>query len=227
MNKLTQSELRMQMLAGVITESEYKAKLEEVSVLTKLARKIGWAGEDWTPKEFASQIKSLDDETLLKWAKDNKGIPNTPLAFQQKLVKIEMAKRGLDQESLNESMIGGIVGIGAITQIPSRAKADYEDAFEHFLSQKYDLKENEDDMPKAPSHEETDASQVYEEEVNEARISPDNAVAYLENTLGHVWNMGTGKNDIDLQSLAQSIAQDLGLIEDLEEGKEVEEPTNY
>ena len=179
MNKLTQSELRMQMLAGVITESEYKAKLEEVSVLTKLARKIGWAGEDWTPKEFASQIKSLDDETLLKWAKDNKGIPNTPLAFQQKLVKIEMAKRGLDQESLNESMIGGIVGIGAITQIPSRAKADYEDAFEHFLSQKYDLKENEDDMPEAPSHKETDASQVYEEKINE-NYNPNRMLELIE-----------------------------------------------
>ena len=158
MNKET---LRMQMLSGIITESEYKAKLQE-------------------------------------------------------------------KDSLNEHYVaGGIVGIGAINQIPSRTKAVYEDAFEHFLSQKYDLKENEDDMPEAPSHEETDASQVYEEEVNEARISPDNAVAYLENTLGHVWNMGTGKNDIDLQSLAQSIAQDLGLIEDLEEGKEVEEPSNY
>jgi len=227
MNKLTQSELRMQMLAGVITESEYKAKLEEVSVLTKLARKIGWAGEDWTPKEFASQIKSLDDETLLKWAKDNKGIPNTPLAFQQKLVKIEMAKRGLDQESLNESMIGGIVGIGAITQIPSRAKADYEDAFEYFLSQKYSLNEMEDDMPEAPSHEETDAAQVYEEEVEEAMVNPNTSdrISYLESALDHVWNMGKGNNSIDFRDLAQSIINDM--FDDLEEGKEVEEPTNY
>jgi hypothetical protein len=36
---------------------------------------------------------------------------------------------------------GGIVGIGAINQIPSRVKADYEDAFEYFLSQKYSLNE--------------------------------------------------------------------------------------
>ena len=49
-----------------------------------------------------------------------------------------------EKDSLNESMIGGIVGIGAINQIPSRAKADYETAFEHFLGEKYGLNEEED-----------------------------------------------------------------------------------
>ena len=47
------------------------------------------------------------------------------------------------KKSLNESMIGGIVGIGAINQIPPRAKADYETAFEHFLGEKYGLNEVE------------------------------------------------------------------------------------
>jgi hypothetical protein len=47
-----------------------------------------------------------------------------------------------EKDSLNESMIGGIVGIGAINQIPSRAKADYETAFEHFLGEKYGLNED-------------------------------------------------------------------------------------
>lgn len=72
--------LRMQMLAGLITESEYKAKLEESK-----------------------------------------------------------------KDSLNEHYVaGGIVGIGAINQIPPRAKTDYEMAFEHFLGQKYSLNEEED-----------------------------------------------------------------------------------
>jgi hypothetical protein len=75
MNKET---LRMQMLAGVITESEYKAKLEEAT----------------------------------------------------------------QKDSLNEHYVaGGIVGIGAINQIPSREKANYETAFEHFLGQKYGINE--------------------------------------------------------------------------------------
>ena len=82
--KMTQEQLRMQFLSGVITESEYKTKLEELN----------------TPSE---------------------------------------------KDSLNEHYVaGGIVGIGAITQIPPRAKTDYEDAFEHFLSQKYTLNEIEE-----------------------------------------------------------------------------------
>ena len=51
-----------------------------------------------------------------------------------------------EKDSLNESMIGGIVGIGAINQIPSRAKADYETAFEHFLGGKYGLNEEMEEM---------------------------------------------------------------------------------
>jgi hypothetical protein len=43
-----------------------------------------------------------------------------------------------EKASLNESMIGGIVGIGAINQIPPREKTDYETAFEHFLGERYD-----------------------------------------------------------------------------------------
>ena len=77
--------LRMQMLAGVITESEYAAAITQE-------------------------------------------IENT------------------EKDSLNEHYVaGGIVGIGAITQIPSRAKTDYEDAFEYFLSQKYSINEEMDD----------------------------------------------------------------------------------
>jgi hypothetical protein len=78
MNKET---LRMQMLAGIITEGEYAAFI-------------------------------------------NQEFENT------------------EKDSLNESMIGGIVGIGAINQIPSRAKTDYEDAFEHFLGERYQIKPN-------------------------------------------------------------------------------------
>jgi hypothetical protein len=94
MNKLTQSELRMQMLAGVITEGEYTAIIN---------------------KETEEEEKS----------------------------------------SLNESMIGGIVGVGAINQIPATPKTDYEMAFEHFLGEKYTLK---------PNRERADIKDINEEE---------------------------------------------------------------
>jgi hypothetical protein len=91
MNKET---LRMQFLSGVITESEYKTKLEEAT----------------------------------------------------------------QKDSLNEHYVaGGIVGIGAINQIPPRTKAVYEDAFEHFLGQKYGLNEVEDSQAVAAAEKVEDS----------------------------------------------------------------------
>lgn len=96
MNKET---LRMQMLSGIITESEYKAKLKE-----------------------NKKLKS--------------------------------------KKPLNENF----VGIGAINNpFLEREKTDYEMAFEHF-TKGTSLNEVEDEMPEIPSHEETDANQVYEAE---------------------------------------------------------------
>lgn len=95
MNKET---LRMQKLSGVITENEYKTKLEKLN----------------NPKE---------------------------------------------KKSLNENF----VGMGMVGNIFDREKTDYELAFEHF-TKSTSLNEMEDEMPEIPSHEETDANQVYEAE---------------------------------------------------------------
>jgi hypothetical protein len=122
---MDKEQLRLQMLSGIITEGEYRIKLEELSQNT-------------------------------------------------------------EKDSLNEHYVaGGIVGIGAINNpFEGRVKESYEDAFEHFLGERYlnkfenreqdleedkdpDVYESKDDIPEAPSHEETDANQVYEAEVNE------------------------------------------------------------
>jgi hypothetical protein len=103
MNKET---LRMQMLAGVITESEYAAAI-------------------------------------------NKETEDT------------------QKDSLNEHMVGGIVGIGAINQTPSRAKADYEMAFEHFLGERYQLKPNRERDDIKDINEEEDIEEDLNEEENE------------------------------------------------------------
>ena len=114
---MTNETLRMQMLSGVITESEYKAKLQE-----------------------------------------NK-----------------------KKKSLKESMIGGIVGIGAINQIPPREKTDYETAFEHFLGERYETKfENREQDPYTMKEEE----EVEEgKEVEEPSLYEDNP---LEGGPGHM-----------------------------------------
>ena len=66
------------------------------------------------------------------------------------IAAINQQVENAEKDSLNEHYVaGGIVGIGAINQIPSRAKADYEDAFEYFLSQKYSLNEIEKEVEEA------------------------------------------------------------------------------
>ena len=135
--------LRMQLLSGVITEGQYKAKLNKIE------------------------------------AKEKK--------------------------SLNEHIVGGgIVGIGAINQIPSRAKADYEDDFEHFLGQKYELKE-----------------EINEEEVEEGNLGH-NEIASLEPE-GRFWIVSWR----GMEKVFTDEDEARAFMNTLEEGKEVEEPTNY
>ena len=83
---MTNEQLRMQLIGGIITESEYKEKLEE------------------------------------------------------------------NKKSLNEHYVaGGIVEIQAINTIPPREKTDYEMAFEHFLSERYEKEEaKEATLPPSP-----------------------------------------------------------------------------
>lgn len=104
-NKMTQETLRIQFLSGIITESEYKVKLEE--------------------------LNSTEEKN-----------------------------------SLNEHYIaGGIVGVGAINNpFEGRKKESYEDAFEHFLGQKYSLKEAEEEVEEGKEVEEPS---LYEGELNE------------------------------------------------------------
>lgn len=80
-----------------------------------------------------------------------------------------------DKASLNESMIGGIVGIGAINQIPATPKTDYEMAFEHFLGERYEVKPNrerddikEDETSDMEDEVEAEVS-MNEEEVEEGK----------------------------------------------------------
>ena len=68
-------------------------------------------------------------------------------------------KQTNESESLNEHyMAGGIVGVGAINQIPPREKSDYEMAFEHFMT------EGEEREVEEGMYEEDDMKESYYEE---------------------------------------------------------------
>jgi hypothetical protein len=164
---MTNENLRMQMLAGIITESEYTAIINK---------------------------------------------------------QIEEA----DKASLNESMIGGIVGVGAITQIPSRAKADYELAYEHFLGERYEVKPNrERDDIKDINEEDTveDMEERTEEEMNEDNLGHNEI--YSITPEGRFWIVTYKTMDGKKEKVFQSEDEAREFTSTLDEGKEVEEPNNY
>jgi hypothetical protein len=174
MNKLTQSELRMQMLAGVITEGEYAAAI-------------------------------------------NQEVENT------------------EKDSLNEHFVaGGIVGIGAINQIPATPKTDYEMAFEHFLGERYQIK---------PNRERADIKDINEEEeVEEGKKGKMYFHVLEDGGYGEIGHQGVYDTKEEAQNRADSLSdmfpdssfyveasdsEDEPYSVTMEEGKEVEEPYNY
>jgi hypothetical protein len=162
--------------------SAVKSSMSEASPLTKLGRKIGWAGEDWTPQEFAAQIKKLPNETLLKWAEGNKGISNTPLAFQQKLVKIELAKRGLN-EAEEEDVVDTItmdiplfIRMLEYSREDASADVDLHDVTEKAIS----LNKEKDILSMDDYNEIVGAAEEIEEGLNEAKGSKGDIVIYKD-----------------------------------------------
>ena len=237
---MTNETLRMQFLSGVITESEYKVKLQEnaapiFDVVTMDGKTM--VGTHQEGVGFKANKKGIE-----MGFKDNpKSIPNKTKKVEEKAkAKVNVG------ESLNESMIGGIVGIGAINQIPPRAKADYETAFEHFLGEKYGLNEemevmvdsnmlksyfNElislaDDMEYTP--EMVDELKNLKNTLQGGKISVENALDLMQQTVDIT------EDDIDaVEALSQAVDNDDAIIDKareiygLDEGKEVKEPTNY
>jgi hypothetical protein len=227
MNKLTQSELRMQMLAGVITESEYKAKLEEVSALMKYASKDAKARDvEQSDREYIATRQKRD-----KLAKElfNKASYRDLSNVQKDRVNNQLTEdQNEEKDSLNEHFVaGGIVGIGAINQIPPRAKTDYEDAFEHFLGERYQVK---------PNRERDDIKDINEEEMNEGALMNEEYIVSIRTAYGTISDIEVSAENEE-EAFNKAIDEVIDALQyakldqierrSMEEGKEVEEPTNY
>jgi hypothetical protein len=156
---MTNEELRMQMLAGVITESEYKAKLQENKSVNDIIRNLSSTYDLSTFESFKDEIEYSDlmDEII---AQMNGGVELDYNNMDQDEINnlVDPIKKQVDdyvfekfnkkifnktssfenKDSLNEHFIG----MGDINSpFIERKKEVYEDAFEHFLGQKYELKE--------------------------------------------------------------------------------------
>ena len=84
------------------------------------------------------------------------------LKRMQKLAGVPVNEK---KESINEVYVaGGIVGVGAITQIPPREKSDYEMAFEHFMNEgeEKEVEEGMFDKIKSAVGMETDEEKAYD-----------------------------------------------------------------
>ena len=217
-----QEQLRMQMMAGIITEGEYKAKLNEnieselsySDIIRKIMLKLGYtqggikrgnldqadipfyylkefsiddtkysfvinAGvySDFSgnlnldirlyiyrdkPKTFIQKLfsKEGDAESLnfignKRTKKLNIDFENPLEAKKQILLRVPSAVKSLEKETLDrisrmpdpstlkESLNENFVGIGMVGNIFDREKEKYEDAFEHFLSERYEEKVEE------------------------------------------------------------------------------------
>jgi len=141
---MTNETLRMQFLSGVITESEYKSMLNENSSKIKdILSKIGDIEEKIYDKYNDEEIDAKFDYSKAldgikeKYKNDEGKMYDALVSHLNKLKKSFPLQE--NKESINENF----VGIGAINNpFIDRKKETYEDAFEHFLSQKYTLNEN-------------------------------------------------------------------------------------
>jgi len=211
--------LRMQMLSGVITESEYKAKLQE-NFFKNLIDKVRKKEKPIEPEKAKSELDDLTDEQALalynEYIKQSKGIdPHDPhigeyaLMYQTLSRELETMYPNVIKKSLNEHYVaGGIVGIGAINQIPPRTKAVYEDAFEHFLGQKYGLNEVEDSQAVAAAEKVEDKVET-DPEV-EAIINKLSAEEKKE-ILGNLAKMGITANS-SIETVANKIEDKIGSV---------------
>jgi hypothetical protein len=212
MNKET---LRMQILAGVITEGQYKAKLKENTTAEELFQMFKdedllndrryydvedfmWAHPDLSEEEAKKLEQMLQNPTNLK---------------EQYKAKLKENKKSKSKKSLKENF----VGMGAINNpFAKREKTGYETAFEHFLGEKYELKEEMD-------------------EVEDAFSSPSDTNPVAQDYLKQLMDMLNNQTDdmFDLKNLKYAVDKFSNMINneiakfEVEEGKEVEEPNNY
>jgi hypothetical protein len=143
---MTNEQLRMQMLSGIITEGEYKAKLEEIQNLNENAL-VQIAKDSTSFNEFKNKaFIHLQNTSQSTYKTSNK--PSQSLIKSLRNIWNDYQKGYLDsyldldeKQNLNENF----VGIEMVGNIFDREKTDYEIAFEYFTKGKVN-EEMEDEI---------------------------------------------------------------------------------
>jgi hypothetical protein len=123
------------MLSGIITESEYKEKLKEGQDPIEQRAEIESEARE-NSKEGYVQHVNFDKENKEYYVSDWYDSDETVASYQngELLESFTNNKQQLDEN---------FVGIGMVGNIFDREKEKYEDAFEHFLSERFEEKVEE------------------------------------------------------------------------------------
>ena len=143
--------LRMQLLSGVITESEYKAKLEEFNMdqfsfggqgSSKASFEDKWNEVPNANKEILKKSTGKEPVKIMASSKGEnyvitKGTDGKFYRYQYTQAENPGKPVGPfnseeEAKKLNESLNENFVGMGMVGNIFDREKTDYEIAFEHF-----------------------------------------------------------------------------------------------
>ena len=129
--------LRMQMLSGIITESEYKAKLKKNKSPLNENLKFSQIEKDRKyfdttnfgifkigDEVFVDTVRNLGNEVVIELSNNKEQSDSIKGDLED---EVEVFDNDM-KESLNENF----VGIGMVGNIFDREKTDYEIAFEHF-----------------------------------------------------------------------------------------------
>jgi hypothetical protein len=212
---MTNEQLRMQFIGGIITESEYKVKLGEnedkdfiKSEMERLISKVSNNSEIQEEEKIQriNDIKFviydfLDPETRGgkrppigfkfddRWWSSVKSLD--PIVYQDALSELLSAARGSDSFDMDEKqdLNENIVSIGAINNpFPTRKKSDYELAFEYFTK---DGLNEEDSMGKVGKQY---AAPGQEKEVKgkkkeiKRELERQNANEFFKKTVSEIYN---------------------------------------
>jgi hypothetical protein len=167
-NKMTQEMLRMQMLAGIITEGQYKEKMDE---------NISDLEVKWTPEYYEATEKYGDE------AYDEKGLADGFQMRDDKKVKEIVGyyvPEGAENENDEEFDIIGYIYSTSGKDIESYSEDELDGAFMNALENSKGL--NETKLNEETSDEKIERYEKYSYTLDGENITPDK-IAFYDNIL--------------------------------------------
>jgi hypothetical protein len=169
--------LRMQMLSGIITESEYKAKLKKNK--SPLNENLKFSQIEKDRKYFATTnfgIFKKGDEVFVDTVR-NLG-NEVVIELSNNKEQSDSIKGDLEDEvevfdnDMKESLKENFVGMGMVGNIFDREKTDYEIAFEHFSKGKMNEEIDEEQAETEESFEDVFLDETEEIKLQENQDIP-------------------------------------------------------